>query len=118
MTPETPPNIVTLRDVLTVVGILIGMIASILAALVGVIYSKIVKETERNAKELDDFDADLKRIEQLITQYQQTHVHLSQDLDRVIDDLKFLSNWRHKIEAEHNLCFSDYRDTGKREPYK
>lgn len=118
MTPETPTNIVTLRDVLAVVGILFGIIATILGALVGVVYNKIVKETDDNANDIEKLEADSKRIEQLVAQYQASHVHLSTDLERAIEDLKFLANWRHKIEAEHNLCFRDYRDSNKRESFK
>lgn len=114
MTPETPTNLVTLRDVLSVVGILFGIITTILGALVGLVYRKIVKETEDNANDIEKLEADSKHIEQLVAQYQASHVHLSTDLARAIEDLKFLANWQHKIEAEHNLCFSDYRECNRK----
>ena len=118
MQPETPANLVTLRDVLTVVGILLGMIASILTALVGVVYQKIVRETDENAKNIEDTDEGIKRIEQLVAQYQSAHVHLSQDLERLVNDMKELSKWKNKMEAEHNMCFEDYRESNKRESFK
>jgi len=118
MQPEPPQNLVSFKDVLAIVGVLFGMLATVIGALIGVVYNKMVNEIAECSKQTDEIDDRLDKVATLIAQYQQTHVHTRQDLDRIIEDMRKIIAWRHKMDAEHALCFGDFRDVIRKGEHK
>ena len=84
------------------------MLATVIGALIGIVYNKMVNEIAECAKQSEEIDDRLDKVATLIAQYQQTHVHTRQDLDRIIEDMRKIVEWRHKMEAEHGLCFDAF----------